>query len=80
MIGLMHLAPHGAPPTCLAQMYRIVCPAAAHLPPITIADGADAATTVTDDDRSAGLAFLVTHMLPSSLSCTSLCSHGLICA
>lgn len=70
MIRLMHLAPYGASAARPAQMPGVVNPVAAHLSPVAITNGANAAATVTDDDRSAGLAFLVAHVLPSSLSDT----------
>ncbi len=79
MICLMHLAPHGAPPTRPTQMPGVLDAAAAHLPPVTVANRADASTTVTDHNRSVWRMFPVTHRSPSSLSCTSLCGYHSIC-
>lgn len=73
MVGLMHLAPHSASSARPTQMHGIACPATAHLPPVAITDCADTLATVADDDRTVGLAFLVAHMPPSSLSGTLSC-------
>lgn len=73
MVRLMRLTPHGAPPACPTEVHRVGDAAAAYLPPVAVADGPNASATVTVHDRSVCRVFLVTHVPPSSLSCTSSC-------
>jgi hypothetical protein len=76
VIGLMHVTPYRLPTTCPAQMHSVVDTAPTHLTPVAIADCAHFATTVADNDGTVWRMFPVTHLPPSSLSCTSSCSHS----
>jgi hypothetical protein len=77
VIGLMHVTPYRSPPARPAQMHGVMDTAPTHLTPVAIADCAYFAATVADNDGTVWRMFPVTHLPPSSLSCTSLCSHSL---
>ena len=76
VIGLMHVTPYRSSLARPAQVYGIVYTTTPHLTPVAIADCAYFAATVADNDGTVWRMFPVTHLLPSSLSCTSLCSHS----
>jgi hypothetical protein len=76
VIGLMHVTPYRSSLARPAQMHGVMDTAPAHLTPVAIADCAHFATTVADNDGTVWRMFPVTHLPPSSLSCTSSCSHS----
>jgi hypothetical protein len=76
VVGLMHVTPYRAPPARPAQMHGVMDTAPAHLTPVAIADCAYFAATVADNNGAVWRMFPVTHLPPSSLSCTSSCSHS----
>jgi len=76
VIGLMHVTPYRSSLARPAQVYGIVYTTTPHLTPVAIADCAYFAATVADNNGTVWRMFPVTHLPPSSLSCTSSCSHS----
>lgn len=73
----MHITPYRPSLACPAQMHGIVYIAAAYLTPVAIADCTHVAATIADNDGTVWFVFPITHLPPSSLSCTSLCSRSI---